>query len=118
VPWTTVPSAAPTGSTSGLSCLRVVVVRRLAKPKGEYAGTLRFAEILSAGRQARYRLPPQDARLQHLAGIPAATRLRHFGSVATGLHPRGIRVAPTPIPGATWLQHLGEGQPRRRNPLR
>jgi hypothetical protein len=62
-------------------------------------------------RQARYKLPPQDARLQHLAGIPAATRLHHFGAVATGLQPRGIRVAPTPVPGATRLQHRHEGQP-------
>jgi hypothetical protein len=49
-------------------------------------------------RQARYKLPPQDARLQHLAGIPAATRLQHFGGrcsrVASGLHPPPYRAPP------------------------
>src|SRR5918995_2461357 len=28
-----------------------------------------------------------------------------LGAVASGLHPRSIRVAPTPVPGATRLQH-------------
>ena len=52
-----------------------------------------------------------------LRSVLAATRLPHFRAVATGLQPRSIRVAPTPIPGATRMPHLRERCSRGGNPL-
>ena len=41
-----------------------------------------------------------------------------LGAVASGLQPRSIRVAPTPVPGATRLQHLHESRSQQRISLR
>jgi hypothetical protein len=70
---------------------------------------LRRSSRLAVKLVTSYRL--RTPRLHHLASAPAATRLQHFGAVATALQPRGIRVAPTPVPGATRLPHRHEGQP-------
>jgi hypothetical protein len=52
-----------------------------------------------------------------LRSVLAATRLPHFRAVATGLQPRGIRVAPSPLPGGTRLLHLHGRRRRLRIPL-
>src|SRR5215218_653882 len=92
-----------------------------------HRGAIRPLTFVSAAAGSWRSLAPSSALLAAASGRPGCNTLRAsrpppgcntLGAVATGLHPRGIRVAPTPIPGATRLQHLGEGQPRPRIPLR